>query len=383
MSGRYNRRVINYYQPFLWPFLHWRRSHISSDIQQRYWFSFEDALWELLPERGIRQGSLILLPDFYCIDVVENMQAHGYKTAFYAVDDQFQINETVFKTKVMQLHPAVVILFHVAGIQCQLATQSVIQWLSQQNCLVIEDCVHRLVDPSTVQLFDSHHIVMDSLRKVSPLPGSMVYEPRKKTATAQLHPPKITTNHTLNMRVLFAEFLYQYQATSIFIFFRLIQALAVLTRSAWLMRYAHQVILKKHDDLVGDSHHGYLGWRIGKWLHSFINFAKVETVKQQQIRYYSSLLHQVFNQQDNFFYQIKISIDDEPRMHVYPLGLQKPITTHQLDWLHQHGVVVWPKFSDSPWAKNRGVLFLPLGFHVTDNDIKHTISVISRLPNCG
>ena len=381
--GRYNRRVINYYQPFLWPFLHRQRSLVSGDVKQSYWLSFEDALWELLPQRGIAQGSLVLVPDFYCIDVVENIQAHGYRTEFYELDDQFQMQEQAFKARVLELQPAVVILFHAAGIQCQLVTQSAIEWLGQKGCLVIEDCVHRLVNPSSVQIFGTHHLVMDSLRKVSPLPGSMIYELKGNARANQKTQHRAVAWHQLSIQADLVEFLYQYQALFIFGFFQVVQMLAIMTQSVWLMQYAHQVILKKHDNLVGDSKRGYYGWDMWKWLHSFIHFDKFEKLKQQQVRYYTALLGQALHQHDEHFYQIKIAQLDEPKLHVYPLGLRRPMPTHHLHWLHQHGVVVWPKFSDSPWAKNRGVLFLPLGFHVSDADIQKAVSVVSQLPDLG
>lgn len=370
--------MINYYQPFLWSFLCWRRSFIPQGIKQSYWLSFEDALWELLPQRGVPQGSCILLPDFYCMDVVENIRSHGYEVALYPLNEHFQHAETVFKKTVAKLRPKVVILFHAAGLQSQLVTPEMIHWLGQQNCLVIEDCVHRLIDPSTVQLFGKHHIVMDSLRKVSPLSGSMVYQ-QLDVSELQYHPVLgNTAKHTQSIKKQLAELLYQYQASALFIVFQVAQLFAVVVQSSYLMRYAHQVLLKRHDDLVGDSQHGYTGWRIWQWLHSFIDFEKIASIKQQQVQQYQSLFQQFYSERNSVFYQVVIPKSDEPRLHVYPLGLRRLIEPDQLDWLHRHGLVVWPKFPDSPWAKNRGVLFLPLGPHVSNSEIQRAVALVQQ-----
>ncbi len=371
--------MINYYQPFLWPFLHKQRSLVPSGVKQTYWLSFEDALWELLPQRDIAQGSLVLIPDFYCMDVVENIRAHGYRTEFYQLDDQFQINESAFKARVTQVQPAVVVLFHAAGLQCKLVSESVIQWLGQQKCLVIEDCVHRLVDPSHVKLFGSHHLVMDSLRKVSPLPGSMVYE-LHDAATFKPRQQRVATNRQ-SSKGSFVEYLYQYRVAYWFAVFQLTQWAAVVSRLSWLMRFAHQVILKKHDDLVGDSCSGYLGWGVWRYLHSHIDYEKLCKLKEMQAKQYAALFQPVFKQRSEFFYQVSISVEDQPRLHVYPLGLRKPLSSDHLHWLHKQGVVVWPKFPDSPWAKSRGVLFLPLGYHISSADIALTVRVVSQLPD--
>lgn len=379
----YNRRVLNYYQPFLWPFLRHQKSKLSAAIAQYYFLSFEDALWEVLPNRGVIPGSLILVPDFYCLDVVENIHAHGYKTAFYQLDANLQPIESQFRQQVIKTQPSAVILFHAAGIQCDLVNRSMIEWLGLRHCLVIEDCVQRLVNPEEIHLFGKHHLVMDSLRKVSPLPGSMVYGLKSGFLNDDVawSSQSTTLRHwDISIRAVVMEYGYQYLSAALFCLFQTLQAIAVLTHSPKIMRFSHQVVLRQHDALIGDSRRGYSGWSIWRWLHQYIDFAKVARLKRTQVEQYERVLEPLLRQQRNFFYSITISDREKGSLHVFPLGLRRPITQTQIDWLHGRGAVIWPKFPDSEWAKDKSVLFLPLGFHVTKTEIDYLAQLLSVLP---
>lgn len=134
--------MIHYYQPFLLPFLHRKRYRVPDAIQREYFVSFEDALWKLLPTYGITHGSTILVPDFYCMDVVNNIQSHGYTVRFYALDDHFQ-NIDPFPKLIKKTDPAAVIIFHACGIRNKKADT----WIRENadgNLLIIEDAVQTL-----------------------------------------------------------------------------------------------------------------------------------------------------------------------------------------------------------------------------------------------
>ncbi len=365
--------MLNYYQPSLWPFLRLKRYTLPEGLQQYYFFSFEDGLWELLRQRQIPVGSVIFIPDFYCIDVVENIEQHGYRVVFYPLDEHFQIEAKDFSQLICQHHPRVVVIFHACGITSQLVADDSWPTGMSDEIIVIEDNVQRLTDPEQLTITRKNHLVMDSLRKVSPLQGSMMYGHKSGFDVAgQIWQPHKGL----------AEFGYVIAATAWYTLFRMTLGMAMKFELVGLTKFAHEVILKKHDDLVGDSTRGYLGWSGAKWVHSHFNFARVAESKTQQVIQYQAELDVLLTSSHakSYFYSIHIPATDFGKLHVFPVGLRRPLSSSALNWLHQHGAVVWSKFPDAPWSRSRGVLFLPLGFHVSNADIVRMMNLLHQLP---
>lgn len=354
--------MLNYYQPFLLPFLG-RKKHLPPDgVKQFFYLSFEDGLWQLLAEKKITKGSTILVPDFYCMDVLENILGHGYVWKMYQLDEHFQIDESLFLEIITKEKPAVILLFHACGITNTLTKDW--SWVSQihSQTLIIEDAVHRLVNPQDVHIVSDQHVLMDSLRKDSPLSGSFMYG----TADCLSFSPS---------KVRWFSWYFISSSLSFFVF-RFVLQLAVFFNIGWIVAFAHQKVLKFHDDIIGDApdSHGGLPWM--PFVHQFIDFAKIERYKQKQAELYSQLfdLHLAGNEN---FYKINIPESDFPYLHVYPVGYEH--VDHRLeDFLAKKNMPIWFKFPDCPWSAKRGVLFLPLGFHVSDREIE---KVMEQLAN--
>ena len=167
--------MLTYYQPFLFPFLHAKKYVLPKNVYRKFYISFEDGLWNLLKSQQIEHGSTIFIPDFYCMDVVQNIQLHGYTPVLYTLDDHFQISKKNSDYLRRIQKPTVLILFHACGIQNKRLTDPVYIQSVAQNSLVIEDAVQRLVNPENIQLHHANHVIIDSLRKTSPLHGSFIY----------------------------------------------------------------------------------------------------------------------------------------------------------------------------------------------------------------
>jgi hypothetical protein len=136
-------------------------------------------------------------------------------------------------------------------------------------------------------------------------------------------------------------------------------------------------VLKKHDDIIGDSRVPYAGFPFILNIFDRFNFHKVETRKTQQVRLYEKYLKPIFTTYP--FYKIRISKEDYGKLHVYPLGYSVTPNTQLEHYLYKKGIVVWFKFPDSKWSKKRGVLFLPLGFHITEPDIEYMGETLREL----
>jgi len=352
--------MFNYYQPFLRPFLRLQRYTLPQDVKRYYYFSFEDGLWDLLRNKGVPPDATLLLPDFYCIDVVGNIEQHGYRVRMYHLDDHFQADAEEVLPLCRKENASALLLFHACGISCNLLSdQSFLEQLPP-DLLLIEDGVHRLVDPAVVELINDRHFLIDSLRKDSPLPGSFLYG---NTAALDFE----QTRRQFSLYALGATFWYAV--------FRLLLQLGFLLKLPNLVKYAHERTLQTHDDIIGDSEKSHRGWPWVPWIHRHFDFARLEQVKATQVRHYQQVLEPLFSQNPDW-YEVNFSPPDHGRLHVYPLGYKGRRGKEVLQALHKTGHIVWFKFPDAPWSQTRQVLYLPLGFHIEGKEVEQVARVL-------
>ena len=360
--------MINYYQPFLFQFIGSKQYTLPSTVWQKYYFSWEDGLWDLLYKNNIPKLSTILIPDFYCMDVIENIKRHGYNVTLYPLDLYFTIGSNKFKNLIKKVNPSVIIIFHPAGItSCLIHDQSWLKEVTSQT-FIIEDCVHRLVNPEELSFIHPNHIIMDSLRKDSPFRGSFMYG------------QKLYSNFPQTNRLLDT---YTLSSTLLYFLFRSILEMSAVFPIPKLTKYAHEVILQKHDDIIGDSPFPHRGLPFIPFLHKHLNFNTLETIKIKQVKLYFSLINTWLKQKQNSqtslsFYLFPIPFSDYKKLHVFPLGIKcTPKQGETLrSYLHKKGIIVWIKFPDCPWSKNQQVLFLPLGFHIKTTYISYIVKTV-------
>jgi len=322
-------------------------------VKRYYYWSWEDGLWDLLKKKHVEKGSTILVPDFYCQDVIDNIRLHGYIVSLYKLDQHFQIKKQALLGSLHRHHPAVVIVFHAAGIASTVIGKSSLIHKITKKALLIEDCVHQMLDPQTVKPVNERHFLMDSLRKVTPLYGSFLYGTKKGMQFTQ-------TKNFLSW--------YTVRTTLLYLLFRLTLVAAYVVNKPTLAVFAHKRILKNHDDIVGDTdaHRGI--WMIA-WMSQWLNREALERVKREQVKQYEHMLHPLYTRASPF-YRIGMKRSDHGKLHVYPVGMKGKADETLLSYLKKKNIVVWSKFTDSQWAKKRDVLFFPLGFHMNKEKIK-------------
>jgi hypothetical protein len=354
--------MVNYYQPYLWPFLRTKQYVIPQGISRHHYHSWEDALWELLQQKKIPKGATLLVPNFHCMDVLNNIENHGYLWKMYPLDQNFQIDQSIFLDIIKEHTPAVLVIFHACGISSSLIEKP--EWLKliPPHTLIIEDCVQSVIDPQKIQLLNDNHFLIDSLRKVLPLPGSFIYG-----TSAGL-------NYTQSHRLASS---YQLSSTLLFLLFRSLFVLSQLINSAQLSNFAHHTILKAHDDIIGDSLLPQAGLPFVEKIHRHLNFSKLEKKKREQVEEYNRQFEEIYTKHSKFFYKIEVKKSDFEKLHVYPVGLYGKPNNDFIKHLQKNNLSVWYKFPDCPWSQDKAVLFLPLGFHINNTDITKVRSVIS------
>ena len=339
--------MISYYTPHLLPFLTTVGLKVPSRLKRLFYLSWEDALWDLLPQLEIKRGDTILLPNFYCQDVINNIKTHGYKVALYPLDDNFQVSETKLLSIYNKIIPSIVILFHACGITSSISQNQVILKHILTKSVLIEDSVHRVIDSSKIKLLQGRHLVIDSLRKNIPLPGSFVYfSSDSKMVLAIPH----TNSVSYSLKVMIYYGLY-----------RIVLATGVSLHLKSVIKFAHHTILGLHDELVGDSITGNSGSPWISWIHKYINISKVRSHKINQVLAYQKLLQPIIANP-----KIKIpniNRRDFGELHAFPVIVLTPLSDKIESALLP--INVWAKFTDSQWSKGRKAFFLPLGFHIT------------------
>ncbi len=343
--------MLNYYQTDIKPFLKSQKNRLPSGVSFYYYHSFEDALWHLVQNKFPEKKLKFLVPDFYCSDVLDNLRRHGHDYVYYPLDDHFQISPSAFRRYLWLFQPDVVIIFHACGVKSQLFSDTT--WLADfpKHSLIIEDSVQRLVDPCDLYFLSNRHFVIDSLRKVSPFPGSRLFG---RSASLNFPPPG---------KNFFSSY-FIFSSLS-FLLFRLVFLLGMHFKSFWLVTFAHTKILRFHDDIIGDSYRPHAGNPFWLFHISRIDYKKVFHLKNWQSLQYSRILSVNWPAPSEFGY-----------LHAFPLVVSKKTTSHIDILLRTSRIPVWFKFTDSPWSQKRAVLFLPLGFHISEQDIRLVCELI-------
>ena len=264
---------------FLWKYLKFKRNIIPKNVGRLFYLSYEDALWDILDKRNVKKGSIILVPEFFCGDVENNIRKHGYKVSYYPVSKHLKTSSRQLSIAINKYHPTVLVIFHALGITNSLFENPI--WLKDLSgkTILIEDCVHKIVNPQKIKFIKKNHFIIDSLRKVIPLQGSVVY----------------TQKNELNFTepTIFQSWKYATVVTFWWMIMQMLWNLTHFTRktdlSNWFSIKANQV-MKIGYDLIGDSILPARGFFVFNFLQQFIDFKKIEQIKMKQIEFYEETL---------------------------------------------------------------------------------------------
>lgn len=344
----------------LWRYLSPNKLVAPPNLHRLFYVSWEDALWDLSRFFCLPQKSVCLVPEFFCPDVVKHMEQHGLRCVFYPVDEQLQTNPVTFKQHITRYRPSVVVILHAVGITNQLFAQS-LSWLKHlpKECLLIEDCVHRLVDPQQVKLLTARHFVIDSLRKVAPLYGSNLYG--DATTLRSFNQASIWPTLPYHLKVFWWWWLFQ-------VYLHLVAMPWSRLWSEWWSKQALSAMLRGYD-LIGTSQRSAKGMWLFKILAEYLSLKKIEEIKIKQVTLYSQLLKQFWQFSD--IYQISFSPTDAGLLRGYPIGI-KLSGSKKLFKLLQQSELNWQiLLEDSLWSQRQKIIYLPLGPHLNTTDINH------------
>ncbi|MFA6016850.1 MAG: hypothetical protein WC744_02080 [Patescibacteria group bacterium] len=341
---------------YLADYLKFERNKIPKNIKRLFYLSWEDALWDILIKKKIKKGSTVLVPEFFCGDVEDNIRNHGYKITYYPVNSRLTTSPKQLIRIIHKYSPEVLVILHPVGISNQLFRQNYWVKLLKPETILIEDSVHKIVDLNKIRFIKPNHFIIDSLRKVVPLQGSVVYAQKDDINFTEPSPFQSLRYAT---KVIFLWALMQ-------IFWSLSHWANRSNVSNWLSLKAN-LFMKIGYDLIGDSILPARGFFVFNFLQQFIDFEKIRRIKRRQVEFYEK----------NIYATIPYLDFDKGEMMAYPLVLPINIAGKVLKQIRGRGLLLNFELNDSVWSKKHKIIYLPLGPHLSENNLKYITSCIS------
>lgn len=328
-------------------------------ISTELYLSFEDALWSLLPRLGYKKGSKLLIPNFYCIDVVQNIEAHGYVCAYYKLNPDFTYNLSGILAVVEKEQPDIFIEFQPDGLRTSLLSD--IERKLHPRMLIISDRVHSIMTPQEEYIPHSdRHLYLGSFRKVTMLPGTIAVFTRAARSTKQQSYP---WGYLFRALILWWTFIIQIK-------------LSYLLSSPQMMKLAMRT-LTVHDDLIGDS---FVSAPIPSWMgfaYEFFDIEKISLCKREQIFIYLKELEPIISKNEwiwlpHYLDESYDNLRSFPLITTYEKGilLEKELEKQQIYRTRQ--------LIGSPWSLKHSLFFFPLGPHLTKNDVQQIARRIKK-----
>jgi hypothetical protein len=347
----------------IWKYLSRKRVCVPKYLAEYFYVSWEDALWDLLKFFQIQRG-VALVPEFFCSDVIKNMRSHGLRTEFYPTNANLQTDPTVFATYLHQFTPDVVVVLHADGITNRLLGDASM-WLHAlpTRTLLIEDSVHRVVDPQAIHLVSERHLVIDSLRKVTPLYGSTLYG-------------DAATLSGFRQNAWWATIGYQVVVFFWWASYQLCLELATLPWGfSWQTQWnqnAERAMIRGYNRM-GDN---VIAGSCPRWFHFLarhLDIQKIKTVKKKQVEIYKSLL--LRNWKSPLITVPFFEASDAGELRGFPVIFQRKVAAELLPVLRNAGLLLRAELDDSPWSQRQSICYLPLGPHLTDKQIREVCNI--------
>ena len=335
----------------------------KSGFYRRFYLSWEDALWHLLSIYRVEPGTKILLPEFFCGNVVDHMIEHGLSIFTYPVDKDLYTQTQDFIKRIKVVNPGIVVIFHPVGISNHLMGKSD-KWIKyfDNNGIIIEDCVHQIIDQDNISFVSERHFLIDSLRKVVPIQGSYLYS-STQTPAISLTRKLLTLPHRLSVTASWIKM----QANLVLAYFSKSKKQSDLynlkAEAAMLTGYLE----------IGSKEYSSPGMSIMSWLSSMIAVDQIRKSKDWQAKKYIRELQGLTS--DGLFWLPRMNEADYQNLRGFPLIINLKIADKFLKHLRGSGVLVRFELDDSLWSKGQKIVYLPMGIHLDEEDIEH----VSRL----
>lgn len=332
---------------------------LNQGIKTLFYLSWEDALWDVIRQKKLPTKSVILVPDFFCDDVENNMRAHGLSVAHYPVNADLQTTQSQILHAIQSNQPSIIVVFHAVGICNQLLEQR--EWIKtlSLDSILIEDCVHRIIDPTQVRFYKKNHLIMTSLRKVSPLQGSVLFG---RSEDLPFKESNSVSSWWYSIKVTALWFLMNISAQlahTFYFYLKLAKLFSLKAEQCMLIGY----------DVIGDNLVPAKGWGLFFWLYKYINFEAIKKIKANQVLQYEKL----FSGRPLIY-----KPSDRKELRGWPLILSLDIAKRFLENVRNEGLYLRFELNNSDWSKKQKIVYLPIGPHISTEQQKTVAALVKK-----
>ena len=315
-----------------------KKNTLPRGIKSLFYLSWEDSFWDVLEKKEIKKGSYVLVPDFYCIDVEKNIKSHGYKIVCYKIKKDLTADKESFEYCIAKYKPWVVVVFHPVGISSNLFDNK--KWLMKtvKDSILVEDCVHRLIDPKDIRLLKKNHFIIDSLRKVVPIQGARMFG-KLEDMGFEVPPIYQSMFYALGVNTLWF--------------------LMVICWTFGMYKLAEKLMVSGYD-LIGNSKLPAKGLVINRFFSDRLDILKIERYKINQVDYYEKKLNKILS------FRLRLPLEDKKYLRGFPIILKKNKAQKVLKFLRKNNLMVRFELDGSKWSKSQKIIYLPLGIYMTD-----------------
>lgn len=327
-----------------------KKNTLPRDIKSLFYLSWEDAFWDVLEKKEVKSGSYVLVPDFYCSDVEKNIKNHGYKIVYYKIKKDLTVDKESFEYFSAKYKPAVVVVFHPVGIKSNLFDNK--KWLIKtvKDSILVEDCVHRLIDPKEIRILKKNHFIIDSLRKVVPIQGARIFG---KVVDIDFKVPPF------------------YQSMFYALGVNTLWFLMVICWTFGLYKLAEKLMIAGYN-LIGDSKLPARGLTVNRFLSDRLDISKIERYKINQVDYYEKELNKVLS------FRLKLLLEDKKYLRGLPIILKKNKAQKVLNFLRKNNLMVRFELDGSKWSKSQKIIYLPLGPQISTDNLAQICSLVIK-----
>ncbi len=334
------------------PLLHHYLGRRSTFPPFSFFLSFEDALWSILEEVAPDKTRPVLVPAFFCTDVTIGLESRGFKTISYELDETLM--PIGLESLITEHQPSIVFLYHPLGKRIPLTAESPVIKAIPTDSLFIEDCVDLILSPADIRFYSERHIIIDSLRKTTPLQGSRVFLPKGFAKMKGALCPWYRT------RALFLHLLV-----------RLLHGIGQIANARALLVLKWN-LFSLHSDGIGKSQRGAKGFWFDKVLSEYIDHRLVKEKKGIISEAYITGLHEAFG--DTY----PIVGDESGDMRFFAVMLSKGAGEKIAAAAEAKEIYIDIHFDDAPHCKDRDCLLLPLSPDMTTKDVSRIITFLKE-----
>jgi hypothetical protein len=331
-----------FYPTLFWKFLSGNKPVLQINVPVANFLTFADSLWALCISENIPKGSTFLLPDFYCSDVTHFLTKIGYNFKYYELDHNLQVVKKDLIQKINQYNPSMIVLLDALGIRCNLARNS--HWIKEQctkGIYIIEDRVHSLTNPSTVQMYHNRHITIDTLYKVSPFICSRVIA--QNEVIIKLN--QVSTDLLYSSKVILVHTWYQFLLHT-----------AYLLKNTSIQKRAEKVLTFLCEKVIGFSKKPGKTNKVNQYFSNHINYSRAYSYKKKQLE---RNLHDY--QHDDVLKKFsKVLPYRESESHLLrglPLYIKADEAVNFITTARKHELLVSLELGDSPWAQKHSASY--------------------------